>query len=205
VTITRDDDISDRTLAVLGNIQVGAHVVTRYGRRTWFSLGGTIGLPTLGSRAQTQDNYEAPSAANAYWNLHDFFPDIVPVGAHGSFEWHAGLIILRGEGSIVIYAPFGRRNEETEVTVPHAFEIQIGHIIGGGLRLQGVWMPSFTDLDVSHSTEGDLYQLAIEPFLAIERKLGFMRMGLMMPIDERLGPAFERAWGFRLAAGLRIE
>ena len=36
----------------------------------------------------------------------------------------------------------------------------------------------------------------MEPFFVIERRLGFMRLGLMLPIDSFLGPPFAESGGF---------
>jgi hypothetical protein len=95
------------------------------------------------------------------------------------------------------------------MTVQHAAEFQFGHAIGGGFRLQGVATP--TD-------EADAYQLAMEPFLSIERELGFLRLGLMLPLDKVLGPPLASidgdrrrnqdglgSWGLLIRTGLRFE
>ena len=49
-----------------------------------------------------------------------------------------------------------------EFAFQHAAEIQVGHALGGGLRLQGVALPTFNDVYKNSYAEGDLYQLAME-------------------------------------------
>jgi hypothetical protein len=158
----------------------------------------------MSSVSQENDNYEGPPAGRAYWDLHEFFPDILPLGGQFGVEWHTGGFILRGDFDLTGYAPIAR-NDDADATFQHAIELQFGHRIGGGLRLQGIWMPTFEDLDVSHSLEGTFYQAALEPFFVFEHRLMYLRLGIMMPLDEPLGPPFAEAWGFRLGTGIRIE
>jgi hypothetical protein len=198
ITIDRGTD------AVLGNITVGAHHVFRPGKRVWITAGGAIGLATLSADTHAHDSYEAPGAARGYWNLHEYFPDILPVQARAGIEGHLGPVLIRYKVEPAVYVGLNT-NDEFELAVQQALEIQLGHAIGGGVRVQGAAFPTFDNLDVRHETERDLFQLAIEPFFQIERRLAFVRVGLLLPIDEELGPPLERSWGFRFSAGVRVE
>jgi len=200
-----ESQLSDRTLAVLGNIPLEVRHVLRYAPKLWITYGFELALPTLSGQSHGPDNYEAPAAARAYWDLHELLPDILPVGFKAAGEWHtAGFIALRAEIQLTSYFPMGR-NDKAEIVVQHAFEAQFGHRVGGGLRLQGVWLPTFDEIDIAHSLDGHTYQAAIEPFFAFEHRSMFMRLGIMLPLDEPLGPPIEEAWGFRFATGLRID
>jgi hypothetical protein len=199
-----ENRLSDRTLAVLGNIPVGVHHVIRYPYGIFITYGLELAVPTLSGQANGPDNYEAPAAARAYWDLHELFPDILPVGIEAAGEWHSGFVALRAEFKFLEFFPMAG-NDTVDMVLQHAIEVQFGHRVGGGLRLQGVWLPTFSELDVAHSLEGDLYQAALEPFFAFEHRSMFMRLGILMPLDEPLGPPFAEAWGFRFATGLRIE
>ena len=78
-------------------------------------------------------------------------------------------------------------------------------LVGGGLRAQGMALPTFDNVGVRHAVARNLYVLAIEPFLAMERNLAFLRTGLLLPFDEELGPPLEHTWGFHLTMGVRAD
>jgi hypothetical protein len=193
-----------QTDAVLGNITMGAHHVFRPGKRVWITLGGAVGLATLSADTHDHHSYEAPGAARAYWNLHEYFPDVLPIQARAGLDWHLGPVLLRAEVEPAVYVGINT-NDESEFAVQEAIEIQIGHALGGGVRVQGAAFPTFDNLDLRHETERDLFQLAIEPFVVLERRVAFLRMGLLLPIDAELGPPLERSWGFRFSGGVRVE
>ncbi|WP_438016595.1 hypothetical protein WMF18_38245 [Sorangium sp. So ce315] len=196
--------IDERTDAVLGNVTLGAHHIARAGRALWLTVGGTVGLATLSGRTHDHRSYEPVGASRAYWDLHEYFPSILPVHARLGAEAHAGLLIARVQLEPVLYIPLGR-NEEYELAIQHAAELQIGHGIGGGLRVQGMALPTFDNVSVRHAVARNLYVLALEPFLAIERRYTFLRAGLLLPLDEELGPPLDHTWGFRLGAGVRVD
>jgi hypothetical protein len=194
--------------AVVGNIMVGAHHVFRQ-RSVWWILGGGLGVPLLSGRSQDEPGYESLAVPRALWNLHEVSADVLPIDLSGGVEAHFGDVLLRFELEPVFYAPIGR-NDEPEFAIQHAGELQFGHAIGGGLRVQGVALPTFEHTRMASITERDLYQLAMEPFFVIERRLGFLRLGLMLPLDSFLGPPFAASgggggWGLRLSTGIRIE
>jgi hypothetical protein len=196
--------IAEDTDAALGNVTLGAHHIRRVGRRAWLTAGGAVGLATLSGRTQDNDGYEPLGASRGYWDLHEYFPSILPIQARLGVEAHLGPLIARGELDPALFIPIGR-NDEYEVVLQHAVELQLGHGIGGGLRAQGVALPTFDNVDVRHAVARNLYVLSLEPFLVLERKLSFLRLGLLLPFDEELGPPLDRAWGFRFGAGVRVD
>lgn len=197
--------MAERTDAVLGNVTLGAHHVARVGRTFWLTVGGDVGLATLSGKTHDHASYEPVSASRAYWDLHEYFPSILPIHARLGAEAHVGsLMIGRFQLEPVLYIPLGR-NKEYEVAIQHAVELQIGHGIGGGVRVQGMALPTFDNVSVRHAVARNLYVLAIEPFLAIERNLAFLRTGLLLPFDEELGPPLDHTWGFHFTAGVRVD
>ncbi|WP_437831800.1 hypothetical protein [Sorangium sp. So ce1153] len=196
--------MDERTDAVLGNVMLGAHHIARAGRRLWLTVGGAVGLATLSGQTQHHSSYEPVGASRAYWDLHEYFPSILPIHARLGAEGHFGPLIARAQLEPVLYIPLGR-NKEYEVAIQHAAELQIGHGIGGGLRVQGMALPTFDNVSVRHAVARNLYVLALEPFLTIERKLTFIRAGLLLPFDEELGPPLDHTWGFRFSAGVHVD
>jgi hypothetical protein len=175
---------------VAGNPTVGVHHVSRLGQSTWLSAGGAFGVPLAPSTDRT---FSALAAARSYWDIHEFFPDVVPVIGRLGLEAHADAFIVRCEFEPMVLLD---SDDGTQFVVQQAAEVQLGHRLGGGVRLQGVWLASFED---------DVFQATLEPFLALEQERLFLRAGLLLPLDEDLGPPFEDHWGFRLATGFRIE
>ncbi|WP_437588924.1 hypothetical protein [Sorangium sp. So ce1000] len=197
--------MDERTDAVLGNVTLGAHHVAHVGRALWLTMGGDVGLATLSGKTHHHGSYEPVSASRAYWDLHEYFPSILPIHARLGAEAHFGpLMIARVQIEPVLYIPLGR-NKEYEVAIQHAAELQIGHRIGGGVRAQGVALPTFDNVGVRHEVARNLYVLAIEPFLAMERDSAFVRTGLLLPFDEELGPPLDHTWGFHFTAGVRVD
>ncbi|MEJ7734865.1 MAG: hypothetical protein WKG00_37465 [Polyangiaceae bacterium] len=208
--------------SVLGNAMVGAHYVGRTSsKRTWWSVGGGFGLPLLDSDAQLPAAYAMPTVPRGLWDMHEYTPDILPFNVAVWVETHiAESTLLRFEVEPVTTFPLAG-GDEVELSIQHAVEIQFGHALGGGVRLQGAAFPTYEDTDAPSFARGDLYQLALEPFFVIERRAGFLRTGLMLPLDGVLGPPLGSvaddpdigeldddelgAWGFRLTAGVRIE
>ncbi|WP_437966896.1 hypothetical protein WMF04_46270 [Sorangium sp. So ce260] len=196
--------MDERTDAVLGNVMLGAHHVGRVGRTLWLTVGGAVGLATLSGQTHNHDSYEPVGASRAYWDLHEYFPSILPVHARLGAEAHVGPLIARAQIEPVLYIPLGR-NEEYEIAIQHAAELQIGHGIGGGVRVQGMAMPTFENVGIRHAVARNLYVLALEPFLAMEREAAFVRAGLLLPLDEELGPPLDHTWGFHFTAGVRTD
>lgn len=177
----------------LGVARLGARHVFRLGTSAWLELGGGLGLPTL-IRNNT-GTLEAAPVAKALWDLSRYFESQIPIDVAAQAEGHLGeYVALRGSLGLTVLAPYGS-NDEPEALLPHMIEVQIGHKIGGGLRVQGVLMPTFEDL----------YQLAFQPFFSYEGGPLFTRVSITMPADEGLGPPFSTSWGFGIAAGGRLE
>lgn len=180
-----------------GNIMLGASRVSKLDPRGFLSYGAQIGLPLLTS--DRGFDFQDFSLPNGTWNIHEYTADFLPIKLAAGYERLMGQsFTLRFDLEPVLSIPIGERGYNAGFALQHAAELQYGHSIGAGLRIQGVAItPDLLD---------DAYQLAIEPFFVVKRELGFARLGLMMPIDESAaGPAFERAWGLRLAAGLHID
>jgi hypothetical protein len=195
-----------RGVTSVGNVMVGAHYVMNLDSHTWLTLGGALGIPL-----NPRDFVGAiTSSAGAYWNLHEVYPGVVPIYARGALENHFDSIVLRMEAEPVFYAPYtdgigdvftGFRDVKAQFSIQHAVEVQFGGSFGGGLRLQGFLFPTN---DGPFGT-GDLYQLAMEPFVFVEKSILFARLGVMLPLDEELGPPAKNLVGIRFAAGLRFD
>jgi hypothetical protein len=209
---------NDRAQVALGNTMLGVRAVlpTSSGA-LWWVLGGGFGLPFLSSESQDIDAYAGPPIPRAFWDHHEYSPDTLPLEFDAAIEAHLGAVtILRFEVEPVTYFPLAG-HEQVELVIQHAAEVQFGHAIGGGLRLQGVALPTFDETDIDVISEGDLYQFAMEPFFVIERRSALLRLGLMLPFDEILGPPLASlggrrslngglgAYGFKLAVGVRLD
>jgi hypothetical protein len=189
---------------VLGNPNLAIRQVI--GSEFWVSIGGALGMPVLNRRTQNAGLfYQYPPIPNGLWNLHDYFPNIVPLEFNLGLEGHSGPVIIRGQIDPVVWIPYGD-NDEPELVLQHAAELQIGHRIGAGLRVQGVAIPTAESFGVAYPlVRDDLYQLAFEPFFAAEGDLLFARLGILLPVDEQLGPPFGQSWGFRFKTGFRVD
>ena len=192
------------TDAVLGNVILGAHGVLSIGKTTWMTIGGGIGLPLLSGRTQDNEGFGGAQIPRAFWDIHEYMASVVPIEMRVGIEGEAGPFTLRGELAPAIMIPIGG-NDEAEVAIMHAIEAQVGHTIAGGLRLQGVALPTFENVYRGSAAEGDLYQAALEPFFLVQQPRYFFRTGMMLPLDATLGPPFSRSFGFRLGFGVRLE
>jgi len=188
----------------VGNIDAGAHHVFSPADGLWLSLGGGLGLPTLNEDTSSRSAYEIGTVTSAHWYFSEFWPNSVPIRASFGLEGHLGdIVTLRFFTNLVVMIGY-EDNGQHELAIPHAVEVQFGHELGGGLRVQGVALPTLDDAGQSTSFDGDLYQLALEPFFSYEGDLAFARAGIMMPLDGQLGPPFVQSWGFRLGTGVRL-
>jgi hypothetical protein len=190
---------------VLGNASLNLRHVVRANRSVFVTLGGGLGLPLLDDDTQDRRFFEVPNVARGLYDFHEFYPVSVPLRLGAGVEAHVGeLLILRLNGDLTAMFAYGD-NDESEVAFQHAGEIQLGHSFGGGLRVQGVALPTFESTGVRSSFEGDLYQLAIEPYFSYEGDMLYTRVGLLLPVDEALGPPFSQSYAFRLSTGFRID
>jgi hypothetical protein len=189
---------------VLGNAMLGARAVVRPTDGVWLGLGGSAGLPLL-ARDSYDGEYVVAPVPHALWDLHEFYPNIFPVRFDLDLEVHADVgLVFRLEVDPVTSFPFVG-GEGVVLAIQHAAELQLGRDIGGGLRVQGVALPLLPESsDYVAFLDDDRYQLAFEPFFRLEREAYFVRTGVMLPVDEILGPPFVTSWGLRLATGMRL-
>jgi len=176
---------------LIGNVSVGAHHILNVGKNSWITLGGGLGLPLVSSRV---DAIVIATYPQAFWNLHEFYPASVPIKFAFGYETHSDWFGFRAYVEPVVMIAHND-NVDHQFAIQHAVEVQAGHTFYGGLRLQGYLSPTFDDK----------YQLAVEPFVGVEKKLLYARLGLMLQIDERLGPPAENFIGLRFSTGVRFE
>jgi len=174
-----------------GNMTLGAHHIVRIGKSFWITAGGAAGIPLL-----EDGNATLAAVPRAYWDLHHYFPKIFPIQAKLGLEFITGIFALRAQLEPSLWIGVGSR-EDVSGTFQHAVEVQLGHGLGGGLRLQGIVI----------GPGSDNYQFALSPFLVASRDIGFLRVGLMLPMNKPLGPAFKenRAWGMMFATGMHLD
>lgn len=177
-----------------GNIMLGAGRVSKLDPRGFLAYGFQFGLP-LSVRPGT----EGFSLPNGTWNVHEYQPRYMPFKVAFGYERMMGeSVTLRLDLEPILSIPIGQYGTDVGFTFQHAVEVQYGHKLGVGLRVQGV--------AISDALVDDAYQLAVEPFAVVRRDLGFARLGLMIPIDpSTAGPPFEQSWGLRLWAGFHID
>lgn len=178
-----------------GNIMLGVDRVGKLGsERGFLAYGFQLGLPL-----SVQGGLHYFSLPNGTWNMHEYQPHFMPFKVAFNYERLLGQSgTLRLDLEPIVSVPIGDYGRNVGFTFQHALEVQYGHGLGVGLRVQGV---ALTD-----QLSADAYQLAVEPFAVVQRDLGFARLGVMLPIDGSVaGPPFEQSWGLRLWAGLHID
>lgn len=198
-------------LGAVGNPMVGVHHVFRVSDRWSINLGGAFGFPVVANQ-----NFLAFTQTKAFWDAQDFLVETVPFAVRTGLEGHVGIVELRFQlepvfGVDIGDAPTnGQRTEGSFVALQHAFELQIGHTIGGGIRYQGVVSSldlNLSDLELQNtvSVTTDHYQGALEPFFRVYHDPIWFRLGLLLPLDSPLGTPFSTSWGARLAAGWNLD
>ncbi|MFO0592575.1 MAG: hypothetical protein U0441_33840 [Polyangiaceae bacterium] len=178
-----------------GNIMLGVDRVGKMGgERGFLAYGIQVGLPLA-----VQSGLHYFSLPNGTWNIHEYQPHFLPLKLAFNYERLMGeSVTVRLDLEPIVSFPVGDYGYNVGFTFQHAAEVQYGHGIGVGMRVQGV--------AISDQLSPDAYQLAVEPFAVVQRDLGFARLGLMLPIDGSVaGPPFEQSWGLRLWAGLHID
>jgi hypothetical protein len=175
-----------------GNLLAGVDYIATLRPKTWLTLGGALGLPL----AQAADQTLSYGLTSAFWNIHEYMSSVVPIRIDVGFEMVRGAFGVRVEIQPVVLIPIDRPNAEVELTLQHAAEVQYGHSLGVGVRLQGVGYTFGRD---------DIYQAAIEPFVVLRRELGFARLGVMKTLNEESGSPYRDAWGARLSTGIHID
>ncbi|APR82374.1 Vegetative cell wall protein gp1 precursor (Hydroxyproline-rich glycoprotein 1) [Minicystis rosea] len=189
----------------IGNPMVGAHHVFRPQDRFWINLGGAVGVPLVNS-----DGFDNFQYARAFWDLQEFSRYTIPFVLRFGLEGHAGLFEFRAQAEpvvgISVKKPTGSGSNRANhlFALQHAAEIQIGHAIGGGIRYQGVAIP--TDIAGITSSRQDHYQATMEIFFRIYRDPMFARLGLVLPLDAPLGEIDDaRSWGVHVQTGFNLD
>lgn len=195
--------ISRSTTASVGNASLGIRGVVELGSDTWVNVSGAIGLPLLSGAAQRASG-GAPMIPMAFWDVQDYMPSLLPLELRVGLEKRMDIVSIRAEIAPVLMMPVGR-SDEVEVAFLHAAEIEAGRVVSAGFRLQGVALPTTKDLAYTTPAEGTPYQAAMEPFVVVRHGAYFARTGLLLPLDEPLGPPLVKSFGFRLALGVRFE
>ncbi len=129
-------------------------------------------------------------------------------------EGHVGVVELRAQMEPVWGASISS-SQDHYFAFQHAVEVQFGHLIGGGLRYQGVLVatnnPELVQLPEASGTSSgntpgtDHYQGLLEPFFKLYHDPIFLRVGLLIPIAAPLGPPFIQAWGTRGTLGWSLD
>lgn len=177
-----------------GNIMLGGSKVLGLDPRGFLTLSGQLGIPLQTSRPVQQF-----SLPNGTWNMFEYQGTFMPIKLGLGYERMFGKSL---EGRLdlepILSIPIGKHGYNAGFTFQHAVELQYGHSIGAGIRLQGV--------AVTDQLQKDPYQFSIEPFAVVRKEMGFARLGLLMPLaDTWSGPAFKQAWGLRVWAGIHID
>ncbi len=193
------------TGVALGNPSFGLrHAYVLSPSKAWLELTVGLGVPILLEDSAFRPAYEGALVGRGLWDFQDFWPRAIPLRVGARTELFGGsLVAFRAMLDLVLLPPVG--DNDFELVTQHAVELQLGRITGGGLRVQGVALPTFDDTDVRSSFEGDLYQLAVEPFFSYQGEQLFARAGILMPLDGLLGPAFVESWAYRLSAGFHVD
>ncbi|MFO0550932.1 MAG: hypothetical protein U0271_21255 [Polyangiaceae bacterium] len=196
------EDSGPTTEPFFGNVQVGAHHVLRLvPDRLWLSLGGLFVLPTT-TPAANRGLERLLTAPRGFWDSQDFL--VWPLGVKTSLqlEGKAGSYVsLRGVLDAILIPQLTEREGDLRFILQHAAEVFFGQEIGGGLRVQGVFVPT------EKNDYADTYraQFALEPYAAYEGNLFRARLGLMIPLTEPLGPPFVEGWGLRFSGGVVVD
>jgi len=200
--------------SLAANPSLGARYVQPIARGLFVSFGGAVALPLLDDESTANLElykvivYDERAVPSGYWNYRLYALSAFPVTGTVGLEAHRGLFELRLQAEPTWLFGLGdepdpgypradpsRRAHRDQGLLPHALEAQVGHRVAGGVRLQGVVI----------GWGEDNYQAAVEPFFALERELFMLRLGLLLPLDAPLAPAFEDSWGFRFSTGIRLE
>ncbi|WP_437296432.1 hypothetical protein [Sorangium sp. So ce426] len=190
------EDLDRQSRAALGNPTFTIYYSDIARKLTWYA-GGRAGLP-LGA-ADGIDWHVArgySALAMAWYDLHLWAANSLPVGGLGGIEYRFGRsFVLRAGGDLTFFIPVGdgvRRgfiddSDDLEAVFQAKVEpeLQSRSGFGGGVALQTVWVPS--------SVYADRGQVSLLPYFVYDsQKSFFMRAGLLLALDEPLGPAFDR-------------
>jgi len=191
----------------VGNPSFEVRGIVPLDSKNFLIFGGGLAFPILNDDTQRFADQPALAAvaSNAMWDVHQWTSWTVPlIGRFGTQHYLGRLAVVRTHLDPVLLVPFGD-NDEPELQIQHSAELQFGQVIGGGLRVQGVALPTWDNTDNDLRLDGDLYQVAIEPFFSYEGEVLAGRFGVMLPIDEQLGPPLATSWGLRMGMGARFD
>ncbi|WP_437896626.1 hypothetical protein [Sorangium sp. So ce124] len=190
------EDLDRQSRAALGNPTFTLYYSDAGRKLTWYA-GGRAGLPLGaidGLDWHVARGYSA--MAMAWYDLHLWSANSLPIGGLGGIEYRFGRsFVLRAGGDLTFFVPVGdgvRRgfiddSDDLEAVFQAKVEpeLQSRSGFGGGVALQTVWVPS--------SIYNDRGQVSLLPYFVYDsQKTFFMRAGLLLALDEPLGPAFDR-------------
>jgi len=184
-------------VATLGNPQVGAHHARALADGVWLSVGGSLGLPLV---TDGPNDYAPFQVATAFTNFSDFHRDLVPFAVRAGLEVHASVAELRFQAE-PLWGVSTR--DEHFFAFQHAFEAQLGHALGAGLRYQGV------AFGTNPARSGDYYQGAVEPFVRAAYGALLGRFGVVFPLDTPLNggttSASSQSWGVNATLAYQVQ
>jgi len=199
--------------ATYSNVPVGAHYAKTAIKDTLaFWAGGRIGIPVLADPSPEVVGASALMVTTtALYGPDLFIPRYLPIrlggGVEAGFKAGPGAVLVRGELLPHLWIPLFD-NSEAEFLIETAAEGEWRHTsgLGGGLRLQGVFLATGSVLaPTANSTDA---QLAMEPFVGFfpESLPVYARLGVLFALDEPLGVAAGRdvLTTFRLFVGWKL-
>ncbi len=191
------DGFDDTTRAALGNPTFGAHYAGTEGKLSYY-LGGRISAP-LGAvdDADWQGADNAALIAMAGYGSYLYATDYLPLSGNFGIEYQpVRPLYLRVAFDPVLLFKLSRgagdRRNAVVVGAQQKFEIEgradVG--VGGGFALNVVsqWVRS---RNASTMLDDDRIQLAAEPFFSFDRGALFLRLGVLIALDEPLGFGFD--------------
>jgi hypothetical protein len=176
---------------IFGNPLVGLHFADSISRRASFYVGGALGIPVHPSADPnypfdtTYGTASSVASIRAYAGLARFAPTRFPMIFRGGFEIISAPLFVRIDLAQSILIALERTvNTDVLFDVGTEFGLRARFGLLGGLRLQG----NFVLTDAR-----DHAQLALEPFIGYESDGPgiFVRAGLLVALDERLGFGFD--------------
>jgi len=199
--ISSDEDSGDSTFCLGNPFIFGIYTIAE--GAIDLSIGGGVGLPVASvSEGDPVDSlaYTIASGLRGNWDLWLFRADTMSIVFPLQLVLDdLPLLNLRGDAAAAFLISTSDYHEDDVGLLLQAggeagLDLGLAEL---GLRLQVVWVP--TD-------EGDNAQTAVEPYLLLSPKPAFVRIGLLMNLDEPLGFAFDEngVWGLRLNAGLEF-
>ncbi|MBS2014426.1 MAG: hypothetical protein JST00_16180 [Deltaproteobacteria bacterium] len=203
-----DAGSSDRSGAAVGNTTMTLLYAPTSGGLTWF-FGGRLAAPvaSVSQRTMYETALVYAYAANAFYDMHLWVQNHVPIGLRAGIEYQAhGNFFLRASFDPTLLLPFGRASGRS-VAFFHQMRLEVegrsDEGVGAGLALQYVHLPT----EKNGFGPGDNVQTAMEPYFVFETKRRFfMRAGLLVGLDTPLGFGFEegRVTTFRLSIGSQL-